>query len=99
MYSEEVSKIGQLVPIVEIMHDELSHYGTVLEIIVAVMREDVAEGGVVVFEPYDALVEGRVGEDGGLERGGFDYGVLEDFLASEVEFVAQQHVDRLVDQG
>lgn len=88
MYSEEVSKIGQLVPIVEIMHDELSHYGTVLKIIVAVVRENVAEGGVVVFEPDDAFVEGRVGEDGGLERSGFDKGVLQDWLASEVEFVA-----------
>lgn len=63
------------------------------------MREDAAEGRMVVFESDDALVEGRVGEDGGLERGGFHDGVLEDWLALEVEFVAQQHVDRFVDQG
>ena len=48
------------------MDDELCSDGTVLEIVVAVMREDVAERGMVVFQPDDALVEDWVGEDGGL---------------------------------
>ena len=81
------------------MDDELCSDGTVLEIVVAVMREDVAERGMVVFQPDDALVEDWVGEDGSLKRRGFDDGVLEEGLTLEVELVAQQHVDGFVDQG
>ena len=53
---------------------------------------------MVVFEPDDALVEGRIGENSCLERGGFHDGVFEDGLTLEVELVAQQHVDGFVHQ-
>lgn len=80
------------------MNEELSSDGAVLKVVVAVVREDVAERWMVVFEPDDAFVECRAGEDGGLEGGGFHEGVLEDGLAFEVELVAKQHVDGFVDQ-
>lgn len=45
-----------MVSIVEIMDEELGSDGTVLEIIVTVMREDAAERRMVVFQSDDSLV-------------------------------------------